>query len=247
MHAWSARGPDVGMLWTARAQAYADSKGVKLVGDVPIYDRPESADLWAYQTLHACHALTCVFIAQNRRMRTRRASRLWATSPSTWAARARTCGAYQNLFELDAAAGSPIMVSGVPPMPSPRRGSCGDRPCTTGRCGKPTRLKSAASCMQTLQVQLAHRHCSPLHSTLLVGARTQAGMPIAPKWRACGTGALCLLLACAPLPKRFACVRASQAHKEDGYRWWVQRLSRCFQLHDEVRVGPLPGVCRYER
>ena len=32
-----------------------------------------------------------------------------------------------------------------------------------------------------------------------------------------------------------------QAHKEDGFRWWVQRLSRCFQLHDEVRIDHFRG------
>ena len=34
---------------------------------------------------------------------------------------------------------------------------------------------------------------------------------------------------------------AAQAHKEDGYRWWVQRLSRMFQLHDEVRIDHFRG------
>ena len=33
----------------------------------------------------------------------------------------------------------------------------------------------------------------------------------------------------------------AQAHKEDGYRWWVQRLSRMFQLHDEVRIDHFRG------
>ena len=33
----------------------------------------------------------------------------------------------------------------------------------------------------------------------------------------------------------------AQAHKEDGFRWWVQRLSRCFQLHDEVRIDHFRG------
>ena len=32
-----------------------------------------------------------------------------------------------------------------------------------------------------------------------------------------------------------------QAHKEDGYRWWVQRLRRMFQLHDEVRIDHFRG------
>jgi hypothetical protein len=32
-----------------------------------------------------------------------------------------------------------------------------------------------------------------------------------------------------------------QAHKEDGFRWWVQRLSRMFQLHDEVRIDHFRG------
>ena len=45
----------------------------------------------------------------------------------------------------------------------------------------------------------------------------------------------------------FACVGADkegerlQAHKEDGFRWWVQRLSRMFQLHDEVRIDHFRG------
>ncbi len=37
------------------------------------------------------------------------------------------------------------------------------------------------------------------------------------------------------------CGGLSQAHKEDGFRWWVQRLSRCFQLHDEVRIDHFRG------
>ncbi len=32
-----------------------------------------------------------------------------------------------------------------------------------------------------------------------------------------------------------------QAHKEDGFRWWVQRLRRMFQLHDEVRIDHFRG------
>ena len=34
---------------------------------------------------------------------------------------------------------------------------------------------------------------------------------------------------------------AVQAHKEDGFRWWVQRLRRMFQLHDEVRIDHFRG------
>lgn len=33
------------------AQAYANSKGVKIVGDIPIYVGGQSADVWAYQNL----------------------------------------------------------------------------------------------------------------------------------------------------------------------------------------------------
>lgn len=33
------------------AQAYANSKGVKIVGDIPIYVGGQSADVWAYQAL----------------------------------------------------------------------------------------------------------------------------------------------------------------------------------------------------
>ena len=32
-------------------QAYANSKGVKIVGDIPIYVGGQSADVWAYQAL----------------------------------------------------------------------------------------------------------------------------------------------------------------------------------------------------
>ena len=32
-------------------QAYANSKGVKIVGDIPIYVGGQSADVWAYQSL----------------------------------------------------------------------------------------------------------------------------------------------------------------------------------------------------
>jgi 4-alpha-glucanotransferase len=32
-------------------QAYANSKGVKIVGDIPIYVGGQSADVWAYQGL----------------------------------------------------------------------------------------------------------------------------------------------------------------------------------------------------
>ncbi len=32
-------------------QAYANSKGVKIVGDIPIYVGGQSADVWAYQDL----------------------------------------------------------------------------------------------------------------------------------------------------------------------------------------------------
>lgn len=45
----------------------------------------------------------------------------------------------------------------------------------------------------------------------------------------------------------FTCAEAGkegarlQAHKEDGFRWWVQRLSRMFQLHDEVRIDHFRG------
>lgn len=33
------------------SQAYANSKGVKIVGDIPIYVGGQSADVWAYQDL----------------------------------------------------------------------------------------------------------------------------------------------------------------------------------------------------
>lgn len=106
--------------WKA-VRAYANSKGVKIVGDIPIYVGGQSADVWAYQ----------------------------------------------DLFELGAD-GQPLMVSGVPP----------DAFSETGQLWG-----------------------SPLYD-----------------WK---------------------------AHKEDGFRWWVQRLSRCFQLHDEVRIDHFRGFAGY--
>ena len=32
-----------------------------------------------------------------------------------------------------------------------------------------------------------------------------------------------------------------QAHEKEGYRWWAQRLGRCFQLYDETRIAHFRG------
>lgn len=36
-----------------------------------------------------------------------------------------------------------------------------------------------------------------------------------------------------------------QAMKEDGYSWWVQRLTRAFQLYDETRIDHFRGFAGY--
>ena len=32
-----------------------------------------------------------------------------------------------------------------------------------------------------------------------------------------------------------------QAHRKQGFKWWVQRLSRAFQLYDETRIDHFRG------
>ena len=36
-------------------------------------------------------------------------------------------------------------------------------------------------------------------------------------------------------------LRAPQAHSKQGYKWWVQRLSRAFQVYDETRIDHFRG------
>ena len=36
-----------------------------------------------------------------------------------------------------------------------------------------------------------------------------------------------------------------EKHKEEGYKWWIQRLSQCFKLYDVVRVDHFRGFDEY--
>ena len=38
---------------------------------------------------------------------------------------------------------------------------------------------------------------------------------------------------------------AAQAQKQDGFRWWAQRLGRAFHMHNETRIDHFRGFAGY--
>ena len=40
-------------------------------------------------------------------------------------------------------------------------------------------------------------------------------------------------------------IRPPQAQKEDGFRWWAQRLGRAFHMHNETRIDHFRGFAGY--
>jgi hypothetical protein len=152
--------------------------------------------------------------------------------------------AYQNLFELGKD-GQPLLVSGVPPDAFSDTGQLWGTPLYDWKVG----LLGTCACrfICTCSILCLCMFYSSCGSSL---AEEVSCVMLAPKaFFAVQASCHDSLAVCALAPKRVTpapmgrllCM-SGQAHKEDGFRWWVQRMSRCFQLHDVVRVDHFRGL-----
>ena len=141
-------------MWARMPQAYANSKGVRIVGDIPIYVGGQSADVWAYQRLFELDAAgqpTAVRgfnpkqKGSNKGQQKRRKSNASYRSLNPSRDKKDIQGKNNTHRRSDMIEISVCLFRSAACRltPSARPASSGARPSTTGRCGRQAFLPHA--------------------------------------------------------------------------------------------------------